>query len=106
MTEQDGKPITHSVAKRQLHALVRKYNQATRTNLGFKLDIKTDNQDETHVITYTLIMKNHVEDAWEVRRISSSLLVSLQPDFTKMVNYMDEQLASAICVRQAEKLIL
>ena len=72
--------ITYSAATRQLQALVRKYNQATRTNQGYTLTIAIDKYNSPQVITYTLIMKNDIEDTWEVRRISSTLNNDIQTD--------------------------
>ena len=91
--------ITYSVAKRQLNALVRKYNQGTKINFGFNLTISVDDYDTPDMINYTLIMKNHFEDAWEVRRISSMLSDDIQVAFTQKVTYMEDRLASAISAR-------
>ena len=91
--------LTYSVAKRQLNALVRKYKQGTKTNLGFNLTISVDDYDIPNMINYTLIMKNHFEDAWEVRRISFMLRNDIQVAFTQKVTYMEDRLASAISAR-------
>ena len=88
--------ITYSAATRQLQALVRKYNQATRTNQGYTLTIAIDKYNTLQVITYTLIMKNDLDDTWEVRRISSTLNNDIQTDFTEMVTCMEVSLESAI----------
>ena len=101
MASQKENVLAFSTATRQLNALVRKYNQATRTSQGFRLDIKIDKQEKLYGITFTLLLRNHSEDAWEVRRISSSLLLhNLQQDFIQMVHYMDDHLVSAITSRQ------
>ena len=54
--EQRFTHVTFAAAKRQLHALVRKYNQASTNALGFQLHIAID-QQEPHIISYTLILK-------------------------------------------------
>ena len=82
--------VSFATAKRQLHALVRKYNQASINVLGFQLDIAVDKQEEPHIISYTLILKNN--NSWEVRRVTSTLLVDPQIDFVKNVKNMDMKL--------------
>ena len=52
--------MTYSVAKRQLNALVRKYNQGTKTNLGFNLSISVDDYDTPDMINYTLIIEEYL----------------------------------------------
>ena len=91
--------MTYSTAKRQLTALVRKYNQGTRTNLHFNLTISIDDCDTPQMISYTLIMKNNLEDAWEVRRIYSSLCDDIQAEFTQKVTNMEFNLTDAISSR-------
>ena len=100
MATQKENVLAFSTATRQLNALVRKYNQATRTSQGFRLDIKIDKQEQLYEITYTLLLRNYSEDAWEVRISFSLLLHNLQQDFTQMVHYMDDHLVSAITSRQ------
>ena len=78
--------ITYSAATRQLQTLVRIYNQATRTNQGYTLTIAIDKYNTPQVITYTLIMKNDIEDTWEVRRISSTLNNDIQKKKKKSLN--------------------
>ena len=56
--EQKFTHVTFAAAKRQLTALVRKYNQASTQQLGFQLHIAIDIQEEPHIISYTLILKN------------------------------------------------
>ena len=85
--------VTHASAKRQVQALVRKYNQATADTLGYKLEISFDKQESTGHITYTLMMKNINTNHWQVRRVTSSLLSNLQVDFTSMVTFMETNLA-------------
>ena len=55
--EQRFTHVTFAAAKRQLTALVRKYNQASTQQLGFQLHIAIDKQEEPHIISYTLILK-------------------------------------------------
>ena len=55
--EQRFTHVTFAAAKRQLHALVRKYNQASTQQLGFQLHIAIDQQEEPHIISYTLIFE-------------------------------------------------
>ena len=93
--------MTYGVAKRQLNALVRKYNQATKTQYGFGLTISIDDYDAPQMINYTLIMKNRLEDAWEVRRISSMLHDDIQLAFIEKVIFMEENLLSALDSRMA-----
>ena len=57
MAEQKHTHVTFAAAKRQLNALVRKYNQASTDELGFQLNIAIDKQEEPHIISYTLILK-------------------------------------------------
>ena len=92
--------ISYSAATGQLQALIRKYNQATRTNQGYTLTIAIDKYNTPQVITYTLIMKNDIEDTWEVRRIFSTLNNDIQTDFTEMVTCMEVSLESAIHSRK------
>ena len=92
-TPQD-KALNFRTAKRHLYALVRKYNQAWHNHLGFELDINIDEQEEPNMIAYTLIMKDKSHNAWEVRRIVSSLMMDLQPDFILMVRFMDKKLTA------------
>lgn len=82
--------LAYSTAKRQLLALVRKYNQASKGN---ELNIIFEKlQEEPNRISYTLHMKNPSDKAWEIRRVVSFLSGDIQLDFTMMVNYMDQQL--------------
>ena len=85
--EQKHTHVIFAAAKRQLHALVRKYNQASTNELGFQLHIAIDKQEEPHIISYTLILKN--SSSWEIRRVTSTLLVDPQIDFVKTVKQMD-----------------
>ena len=55
--EQRFTHVTFAAAKRQLNALVRKYNQASTNELGFQLHISIDQQEEPQIISYTLILK-------------------------------------------------
>ena len=48
--EQRFTHVTFAAAKRQLYALVRKYNQASTNALGFQLHISIDQQEEPHNI--------------------------------------------------------
>ena len=82
--------VPFATAKRQLNALVRKYNQASINVLGFQLDITVDKQEEPHIISYTLILKNN--NSWLIRRVTSTLLVDPQIDFVKNVKNMDMKL--------------
>ena len=84
--EQRFTHVPFAAAKRQLHALVRKYNQAS----GFQLHISIDQQEEPHIISYTLILKN--SSSWEIRRVTSTLLVDPQIDFVRTVRQMDMKL--------------
>ena len=43
--EQRFTHVTFAAAKRQLYALVRKYNQASTQQLGFQLHIAIDQQE-------------------------------------------------------------
>ena len=88
--EQKHTHVTFAAAKRQLNALVRKYNQASTNELGFQLNIAIDKQEEPHIISYTLIMKN--SSSWEIRRVTSTLLVDPQIDFVRTVKQMDIKL--------------
>ena len=88
--EQRFTHVTFAAAKRQLHALVRKYNQASTNALGFQLHIAIDQQEEPHIISYTLILKN--SSSWEIRRVTSTLLVDPQLDFVRTVKQMDMKL--------------
>ena len=90
MAESTNTPVTFATAKRQLNALVRKYNQASTNLLGFQLNIEVDKQEEPHIISYTLILKNN--NSWEIRRVTSTLLVDPQNDFVKTVTEMDMKL--------------
>ena len=94
MATPQEKLLNYSTAKRQLLALVRKYNQASVHSLGFELDITFDNQEEPNRIAYTLKMQNTLCNAWEIRTVNSSLLIDLHADFTAMVNFMENQLTS------------
>ena len=87
--EQRFTHVTFAAAKRQLYALVRKYNQASTQQLGFQLHIAIDIQ-EPHIISYTLILKN--SSSWEIRRVTSTLLVDPQIDFVRTVKQMDMKL--------------
>ena len=87
--EQRFTHVTFAAAKRQLHALVRKYNQASTNALGFQLHIAID-QQEPHIISYPLILKN--SSSWEIRRVTSTLLVDPQTDFVRTVKQMDMKL--------------
>ena len=91
MAENKNTHVTFAAAKRQLNALVRKYNQAS-TNVGFQLNISIDKQEEPHIISYTLILKN--TSSWEIRRVTSTLLVDPQIDFVKTVKQMDLELGA------------
>ena len=84
--EQKYTHVPFTAAKRQLNALVRKYNQASR----FQLHIAIDKQEEPHIISYTLILKN--SSSWEIRRVTSTLLVDPQIDFVRTVKQMDIKL--------------
>ena len=84
--------VTFATAKRQLNALVRKYNQASTNTLGFQLHMSIDKQEEPHVISYTLILKN--TSSWQIRRVTSTLLVDPQIDFVKTVKQMDLELGA------------
>ena len=88
--EQRFTHVPFAAAKRQLHALVRKYNQASTNELGFQLHISIDQQEEPHIISYTLILKN--SSSWEIRRVTSTLLVDPQIDFVRTVKQMDMKL--------------
>ena len=90
MAESTNTPVTFATAKRHLNALVRKYNQASTNLLGFQLNIEVDKQEEPHIISYTLILKNN--NSWEIRRVTSTLLVDPQIDFVKTVKQMDMKL--------------
>ena len=79
--------MTFAATTRQLNALVRKCHQASTDTLGFQLNITIDKQEEPHIISYTLILKNN--SAWEIRRVTSSLLVDPQIDFVRTVKQMD-----------------
>ena len=92
MAENKNTPVTFATAKRQLKALVRKYNQASTDVLGFQLNITIDKQEEPHIISYTLILKNN--SSWEIRRVTSTLLVDPQIDFVKTVKQMDMKLGA------------
>ena len=85
MAEQKHTHVTFAAAKRQLNALVRKYNQASTDVLG----VPIDKQEEPHIISYTLILKNN---SWEIRRVTSTLLVDPQIDFVRTVKQMDLKL--------------
>lgn len=95
------KILTYNTAVRQLNALLRKYNQTVKTNSqpAFKLSIHIDQDNQPDIISYTLIMKNHFEDAWEVRRVHSILTSEIQSEFTDMVTKMEHNLAEAIASR-------
>ena len=80
MAENKNTHVTFAAAKRQLNALVRKYNQASTNVLGFQLNISIDKQEEPHIISYTLILKN---TSWKIRRVTSTLLVDPKIDFVK-----------------------
>ena len=88
--EQKHTHVTFAAAKRQLNALVRKYNQASTNELGFQLHIAIDKQEEPHIISYTLILKN--SSSWEIRRVTSTLLVDPQIDFVRTVKQIDMKL--------------
>ena len=89
--EQKHTHVTFAAAKRQLNALVRKYNQASTNELvGLQLHIAIDKQEEPHIISYTLILKN--SSSWEIRRVTSTLLVNPQIDFVRTVKQMDMKL--------------
>ena len=90
MAESNNNHVPFATAKRQLNALVRKYNQASTNILGFQLNIAVDKQEEPHTISYTLILKNN--NSWEIRRVTSTLLVDPQIDFVKTVKQMDMKL--------------
>ena len=90
MAESNNTHVSFATAKRQLNALVRKYNQASTNILGFQLNIAVDKQEEPHTISYTLILKNN--NSWEIRRVTSTLLVDPQIDFVKTVKQMDMKL--------------
>ena len=90
MAESKNTHITFAAAKRQLNALVRKYNQASTDVLWFQLNITVDKQEELHIISYTLILKNN--SSWEIRRVTSTLLVDPQIDFVRTVKHMDMKL--------------
>ena len=90
MAESKNTHVPFATAKRQLKALVRKYNQASTDLLGFQLNIEVDKQEEPHIISYTLILKN--TSSWEIRRVTSTLLVDPQIDFVKTVKQMDMKL--------------
>ena len=45
MAENKNTHVTFAAAKRQLNALVRKYNQASTDVLGFKLNITIDKKN-------------------------------------------------------------
>ena len=92
MAENKNTHVTFAAAKRQLNALVRKYNQASTDVLGFQLNISIDKQEEPHIISYTLILKN--TSSWEIRRVTSTLLVDPQIDFVKTVKQMDLELGA------------
>ena len=49
--EQRFTHVTFAAAKRQLYALVRKYNQASTNALGFQLHLSIDQQEEPHIIS-------------------------------------------------------
>ena len=84
--------MTFAAAKRQLNALVKKYNQASTDALGFQLNITIDKQEEPHIISYTLILKNY--SLWEIRRVTSTLLVDPQIDLIRTVKQMDMKLGA------------
>ena len=88
--EQKNTHVTFAAAKRQLNALVRKYNQASTNELGFQLNFAIDKQEEPHLISYTLILKN--SSSWEIRRVTSTLLVDPQIDFVRTAKQMDMKL--------------
>ena len=92
MAENKYTHVTFAAATRQLNALVRKYNQASTDRLGFQLNIIIDKQEEPHIISYTLILKNN--STWEIRRVTSSLLVDPQIDFVRTVKQMDMELGA------------
>ena len=92
MAQQNNFPISHATAKRQLNALVRKFNQASTNIKGNELDIMFDEDQIPDSITYTLIMKHPSKPAWEVRRVTTELHMDLQYDYITMVQYMDERL--------------
>ena len=92
MAEKKNTHVTFAAAKRQLNALVRKYNQASTHLLGFQLSISIDKQEEPHIISYTLILKKN--SSWEIRRVTSILLVDPQINFVKTVKQMDVKLGA------------
>ena len=51
-----------------------------------------DKQEEPHIISNTLILKNN--SSWEIRRVTSTLLVDPQIDFVKTVKQMDMKLGA------------
>ena len=92
MAENKNTRVTFAAAKRQLNALVRKYNQASTDVLGFQLNIAIDKQEEPDIISYTLILKN--SSSWEIRRVTSTLLVDPQIDFVRTVKQMDMKIGA------------
>ena len=94
MALHNNVPLSHSAAKRQLNALVRKYNQASSSFMGNELHIKIDSDQLPESIIYTLIMKHPSNKSWEIRRVTTDLHMSLQHDFTQMVCYMQDRLKS------------
>ena len=92
MAEKPNTHVTFAAATRQLNALVRKYNQASTNTLGFQLTIAIDKQEEPHFISYTLILKKN--SSWEIRRVTSTLLVDPQIDFIATVKQMDMKLGA------------
>lgn len=88
--------VSFNSAKRQLQALVRKYNQASVNSLGYKLEIIFGNnhQEYPSIISYTMTMKNIHTNIWEVRRITSALLGDVEQDFRSMVTFMEDKLTA------------
>ena len=84
--------VTLGSAQRLLQTLVTRYNAATTSTLGYKVEVSFDKKDSDCYIDYTITMKNIHSNQWQVRKVHSPLLSDLQLEFASIVTFMETQI--------------